>query len=110
MLGNIDLPIQNLHYLPKKILIAYLNMAVAIMFVIQCERRRMSQPKHVIDEFNRLATAAIASNESAIPTTTTDMISSFLCNRKKAARNGVAVSKTTFQDLDRFANTNILGT
>ena len=71
--------------------------------VIQCERRRMSQPKRVIDEFTRLATAAIASNESVIPAPTTDMSSSFLSNRKKTARNEVAVSKITFQDLARFA-------
>ena len=114
MLGNMDMPIQYLHYLPKnsnftKILIAYLNMVVTIMCVIQCERRRMSQPTRVIDEFNRLANAAIAANESVIPTPTTDMNSSFLSSRKKTARNGVAVGKTTFQDLARFANTNILG-
>lgn len=78
--------------------------------VIQCECRRQSQPKWVIDEFTRLATAAIAANEIVIPTPTTDMISSFLSNRKKAARNGVAVGKTTLHDLDRYANTNRFST
>ena len=47
-----------------------------------------------------------------VPMPTTDMISSFLSKRKKAARNGVAVgkSKTTLQDLARFANSDRFGT
>ena len=39
--------------------------------VMKCERRRMAQPKRVVDEFNRLATEAIASNATVIPTPTT---------------------------------------
>ena len=77
--------------------------------VIRCEKRRMSQPKRVIDEFTRLATAAIASNAFVIPTPTPDMISSFLSNRKKASRNGVAVGRKTLQDLARFSNSNRFG-
>jgi hypothetical protein len=70
--------------------------------VLQCERRRSCATKRVI-EFNQLAHSAIGKNEPVVPTPTTDMISSFLSNRKKGARNGVAVGMTALQDLAKFA-------
>ena len=75
-----------------------------------CERRKLGAPKRVIDEFTRLAATSLQQNKPIVPTPTSEMISSYLSNRRKIARRGVAVGMTTLQDLENYSNINKFGT
>ena len=50
-----------------------------------------------------------AANLPVVPTPTTDMISSFISHHRKRERDGIAVGKTSLQDLETFARENRIG-
>ena len=71
--------------------------------------RKQGMPKRVIDEFVRQAAIQLAANLPVVPTPTTDMISSFISQHRKRERDGIAVGKTSLQDLETFARENRIG-
>ena len=77
--------------------------------VLQCFMRKQGMPKRVIDEFVRQAAIQLAANLPVVPTPTTDMISSFISHHRKRERGGIAVGKTSLQDLETFARENRIG-
>lgn len=77
--------------------------------VLQCLMRKQGMPKRVIDEFVRQAAIQLAANLPVVPTPTTDMISSFTSHYRKRERGGIAVGKTSLQDLETFARENRIG-
>lgn len=77
--------------------------------VLQCQMRRQSAPKRVIDEFDRQAAIQLAANLPVVPTPTTAMISSFLSHYRKLQRAGIPVGKTSLQDLEKFAEDHRIG-
>jgi hypothetical protein len=62
-----------------------------------------------VDEFNYLNIERIAAKEIAIEVPTTAMITSFLSYLRRQQRGGVAVGKTTLQDIEAYANASAFG-
>lgn len=72
--------------------------------VLACLDRRQSGAKAIIREFERLALLQIVSNLPVVPTPPVKMINSYLCYQRLQERGGIAVGKTSLQDLEHFAN------
>ena len=72
--------------------------------VMECNRRRMGAPSRVQAEFKRKGDANLAANIIAIAKPSVSMIASFLSYERKKARGGVAVGRTTLQDLEAYAS------
>ena len=72
--------------------------------VLRCQDRKINQPKRIIDEFNYINSNLIHDNEEAIEVPTTAMITSFLSYLRRRHRGGIAVGRTTLQDVEAYAN------
>ena len=77
--------------------------------VLRYQDRKISQPKRIIDEFNYMNAQRIGNNEVAIEVPTTVLITIFLSYLRRQQRGGVAVGKTTLQDLEAYANASVFG-
>ena len=77
--------------------------------VLECHNRRQGAPSRVQLEFSRTAIRQREENIPAVAKPSVAQVSSFLSYKRRMDRGGVAVGKTTLQDIAAFGLANEYG-
>ena len=72
--------------------------------VLLCNERHLGAPSRIQSEFRRAAVISLAANDPVMAEPSVGKIASFLSYQRKKQRGGVAVGRTTLQDVEEYAS------